>query len=496
MIHTLSHLLAGISDINSQADVRITGLCNDSRQIKAGDVFLAYPGERVDSRTLIAEVLQKAAAAVLYEPSDLKITLPTSANQPCIPIENLQEKQSQLASRFYQDPTAHMCVIGVTGTNGKTSCTQFIAQALLHHGENCAVVGTLGAGIWPDLHKTLHTTPDAIALLKQLDEFYHQDVSTVAMEVSSHGLVQHRVAAVKFDIAVFTQLTRDHLDYHGTMEAYAKAKEILFRHPGLRFAVVNIDDSFGKYLASMYATSLRVVTYSLKGEQLQGIQSIRVLSSTPLPTGYRLTISSPWGSGEFCLPLVGRFNISNALAVLGVLMCLEIPFEKALVYLSQLQAPAGRMQRFGGDGKPVVVVDYSHTPDALAEALQALRLQCQGRLICVFGCGGNRDVGKRSEMGTIAETHSDLVVITSDNPRTESPMAIIQGICEGLLRPRAALIIADRAQAIAKAVQSAKHDDIVLVAGKGHETHQWIGATAIPFDDRLHVQRQLALWGE
>lgn len=489
---SLKILLEPFIVIDKAFDVKIKGITNNSRLVKKGDLFIACKGDTFDARTCIEDVVQKGAVAVLYQQDDNE-TLTINVDVPTIGLQNLPQIQGDIAARFYGNPTHAMDVVGVTGTNGKTSCTRFIAEALEKHKRKCAVIGTMGSGFLPKLAASQHTTPDAVTLQKQLHQLKKARATCVAMEVSSHALSQHRVSGVAFDIAVLTQLSRDHLDYHGTMEAYADAKAQLFAWPTLRAAVINADDALGQRLIAACSDRAQTIAYSTSSEKLNIPNLIHARLITPTQTGFHVEVESPWGSGAFESNLLGRFNVSNCLAVLATLILLEVPLNQALKDISHLRTVPGRMELFGDRGTPKVVVDYSHTPDALEKALQALREHCSGELWCVFGCGGDRDPGKRPQMARIAEQYSDQVIVTNDNPRNESPDAIAQAICSGFTDPASATVLLDRLHAIAMAVKSAQNNDIVLVAGKGHEVGQIMKDRVIPFNDGEHVQQQLRL---
>ncbi len=476
-------------------DLLVSGLQSDSRKVESGDVFLAYPGLKTDGRQYIRDAVNRKAAAVLYDPIAWSNAGITQSEVPLIPLKNLQHQIGEIAMRFYDDPSKSMRVVGVTGTNGKTSCTQFMAQALQRQQIKCGVIGTLGYGFLPELQKSNYTTPDPILLQQAFLEMKQRGAKAVAMEVSSHALDQKRVQGVHFNIAVFTQLTQDHLDYHGDMQTYARAKKRLFEQPGLQYGVVNADDSLGRQILRERSNVLNMVVYSAQQERLlQYERMIWAKKITSLPKGFHVEVQTPWGDGEFETPFLGRFSVSNLLAVLSVLCLFEIPFSTALQDLSQLQIVKGRMDCHGGDNKPLVVIDYAHTPDALEKALMALREHVLGRLFVVFGCGGDRDRGKRPLMATIAESYADRVVFTNDNPRSEPPMQIIKDMMAGLKKPSSVKIELNREIAIQWAVQNALIGDIVLVAGKGHETTQIVGDTTLPFDDSQVVSNTLNDW--
>ncbi len=486
----LKPLLKGLAQ-EPIPDIAVTGVQDDSRKIIAGDLFLAYPGLRTDGRRYFHDAVEKKAAAIVCEAEHYQPTVQTTI--PIIPIAKLQHCIGEIAARFYGNPSEKMNIIGVTGTNGKTSCTQFIAQALQSQNIPCGVVGTLGYGFLPDLQKTDYTTPDPIQLQRAFADMHAQGAKAIAMEVSSHALDQHRVQGVHFTAAVLTQLSRDHLDYHKSMENYARAKELLFQQPGLRCGVVNADDALGRKIIHDYRDKLSLVAYSTT-ERSNDVPSVSAKKISSMPNGFRVEVSTPWGEGELTTTLLGRFNISNLLAVLSVLGLLNVPLSAALSELSQLTTVKGRMQCFGGADKPLVVVDYAHTPDALEKALTALREHCHGKLIGVIGCGGDRDKGKRPQMAAIAERFADHVILTNDNPRSEPPMNIIRDMQVGLKRVASVTVELDRDSAIQYAVQKAVIGDIVLIAGKGHETTQVVGDKITPFDDAIVVKRSLDKW--
>ncbi|HYH40427.1 MAG TPA: UDP-N-acetylmuramoyl-L-alanyl-D-glutamate--2,6-diaminopimelate ligase, partial [Burkholderiales bacterium] len=403
---------------------------------------------------------------------------------------------------------AKLWMAGVTGTNGKTSCSHWIAQSLTRLDTKCGVIGTLGSG-WPGkLEPLINTTPDAVWLQERLREFVKQKAQAVSMEVSSHGLHQDRLSGVELDVALFTNLTRDHLDYHGTMRSYRSAKARLFRLPGLKWAVLNFDDAFGAALAGeAHASGASVLGYgfertaptALRGRRTQRLvgRNLRVSAD-----GLAFDVATPWGDAKLKSPLIGRFNAANLLASLGVLLAADYPLDAAAAALSKVKAVPGRTERYGGGVKPLVVVDYAHTPDALENVLRALRdlmaaaegdgarrRNRSGKLVCVFGCGGDRDRGKRPLMGRIASRLADEVIVTSDNPRTEDPHQIITDILEGLTSPCA--IAPDRSQAIRAGIAGAHSGDVVLVAGKGHEEYQEIAGVRHPYSDAAVVREAL-----
>jgi UDP-N-acetylmuramoyl-L-alanyl-D-glutamate--2,6-diaminopimelate ligase len=423
--------------------------------------------------------VQRGASVVLAEtpaPVDLK-----DPGVPVLWIDGLHAFVGEIASRFFGRPSEAMRVVGITGTNGKTSTVQLLAQALEHLGHRAATIGTLGAGLHGQLREGERTTPDAIAVQKLFAEFRRDGASHVAMEVSSHALEQGRVAATAFEVAAFTNLTRDHLDYHGSMEAYGAAKAKLFVWPGLKAAAINIDDAFGRELASKLPASVRAWRLSSLGDEQADIVASDIITSAE---GVAFTLRAPWGEKQIRSRLLGRFNVANLLAVIGCLAALGEPFERIVSAIEALEPVNGRMNRIGGlHGLPLVVVDYAHTPDALEQALKALRAHCEARLICVFGCGGERDAGKRPQMGEIAERLADVAIVTDDNPRGEDGDAIVAQILGGMAQPQAATVLRDREAAIRAALNMARTGDVVLIAGKGHETYQESAGGKRAFDD-------------
>jgi UDP-N-acetylmuramoyl-L-alanyl-D-glutamate--2,6-diaminopimelate ligase len=466
---------------------------SDSRRVGAGVAFAAYPGSRLDGRTFIPDALSRGAAAVLWEPQGYHWNpAHVVAN---LPVAELQAKLGHVAACIYGRPSETLWTVGVTGTNGKTSCSHWIAHALDGAGRRAAVLGTLGNGLVGGmLEPAANTTSDAALLQETLADLRQRGAQAVVMEVSSIGLDQGRVNGTRFDVALFTNLTRDHLDYHGTMSAYGAAKARLFAMPGLATAVVNADDPFGQsLLETARAHGVRTLTYGAANAD------VAATSVVMTPAGMALEVATPWGPGEAHARVVGAFNVQNVLGTLGVLLASDVPLDAALAALAAVAPPAGRMERHGGDGKPLVVVDYAHTADALEKVLQALRpavAEGGGALVCVFGCGGGRDAGKRPEMGRIAGTLADRVVVTSDNPRNEDPAAIASAVAHGLRATgnRHWLIELDRAKAIREAVAGADVGDVVLVAGKGHEPYQEAGGMRSPFSDSQQATAALASW--
>jgi len=500
-----NHLIEHLHSLaNSTAKVSA-----DSRQIQSGDIFFAYPvghGNTFrDSREFIDAALENGAVAVVFDPAgpgEKYIDHPQ-----CIAVENLAEHVGELSAQWYDYPSKQLKMIGVTGTNGKTSITQWLAQALDESHHRTAVLGTLGTGFPGSLVQTGYTTPDAPKLQTQLNELLNAGAKQVAMEVSSHALHQGRVLGTHLNCAVFTNLTQDHLDYHGSMADYAEAKAKLFQLSGLEHAVINVDDAFGREMAMKLLANgdLKVWAFTLNQASLKGFEKFgdrlqriyakdRVLNGV----GYdSLFTCEGVGSNTLHIPLLGEFNLSNALAVWTVLLTQGLTCDEASKRVSQLRPVLGRMEliQVGKQQKSeglLVAVDYAHTPDALQKTLQALRpiaAQRNGKMWCVFGCGGDRDITKRSQMGAVAQQYADQIIITSDNPRSEDSQAIMEMIRGGIKQDTSNVqMIVDRAAAIMAAVRNAAPQDIVLVAGKGHETTQEIGGKKFDFSDQEHIR--------
>jgi len=469
----LSALLANVPTDVLHADVNIADLCLDSRFVKPGDLFFALPGTQLDGSHFIHEAINNGASAVLVEANQ---TLEfTQQSVPIIPIPQLKKITGDLAARFYGYPAKAMKIIGVTGTSGKTSCSHFIAAALMQLNVPCGIMGTLGNGMYGQVKSGTLTTPDVITVQKTFADFLRQGAKAVAMEVSSHSLDQGRVNGIEFDLGIFTNLSRDHLDYHETMEAYGAAKKRLFAQT--RAAIINQDDPFGKQLIAEFSGQQKVISYGLHAGDV-------VANNVQLNhSGVTATILTPWGSGRLHAALLGEFNVSNLLASISALCMLGHPLHEVLACVPKFQSVPGRMQVLGGKDKPLVVVDYAHKPDALEKVLIALRAHCSGKLFCLFGCGGDRDRGKRPMMAKIAEQYADQVIVTDDNPRHEDPAQIVTDIVQGFSDPAQIIIEHNRSKAIRDVIQCATTGDCVLVAGKGAETYQQIGDEKFPFND-------------
>lgn len=464
------------------------GVADDSRQVMPGDVFLAYPGDLADGRRYIDNAIERGAVAVVWQPGDGFAWNPalTVAN---LAVDALRPLAGPLAHAVYGHPSEGLSLIAITGTNGKTTISQFVARA---YAKPCAVIGTLGAGFPGALVETGFTTPEATTLMRYLADFREQRAAACALEASSIGIEEGRMNGARVDIAIFTNFTRDHLDYHGSMEAYAAAKAKLFAWPRLRTAIINLDDELGLKLVRE-TTAMRVLGYAIGEAKRDFPALVRAEELVETPFGQRFMLVLPNGRAVVDTALVGRYNVSNLLAVAAVLHDGGMQAGEVARRIAELTPPPGRMERIGGHGEPLVVVDYAHTPDALENALGALRSVADargGRLVVVFGCGGDRDKGKRPQMGGVAEQRADYALVTSDNPRSEAPQAIIDDVLSGMT---GADVEVDRAAAIRRAILAADQRDVILLAGKGHETYQEVAGVRTPFSDVEQAQAALAL---
>ncbi len=490
---SLNTLLQDLLKADSADDVLIRGITQNSHSVQPGDLFIALAGQQTHGMQYHQDARQRGAAALLAEPGGdwPEAKLRELAKHYAIPLliqPSLRELAARIAARFYDKPAQHLRLIGITGTNGKTSISHYLAQAL-NATHQTGVIGTLGNGALNDLQTTQHTTPDAISLQAELARQVTLGIQTVAMETSSHALDQGRVAALPFHTAVFSNLSRDHQDYHGDMAAYGAAKAKLFHMPGLRYAVINTDDPFGRQLSEQINAQITLVTC---GAQTNGAHHICPGQIEVRPSGLRIPFHSSWGDGLINSRLIGRFNAENLLLTLGVLLAWEMPLPQAIQALETIQPVAGRMSLLNHADQPNVLIDFAHTPDALQKALQSAREHATGQVICVFGCGGERDQGKRPLMGNIAETLADHIWLTDDNPRQEDAGQILEQILAGMRQPAKVQIERNRARAIQQAIHSAGPDDWILIAGKGHENIQQIGANKKPFSDLAQAQQALA----
>jgi UDP-N-acetylmuramoyl-L-alanyl-D-glutamate--2,6-diaminopimelate ligase len=492
----LGDLLAGIADVADYARCVVYGVAADSRDVTPGGLFLALAGLTTHGMQHLQQAIDGGALAVLAEPGgdwDRVRLARAAANSPVpvITVTSLGQQAGVIASRFFGQPSQAMRVIGVTGTNGKTSVAHFLANVLAQRVPT-GILGTLGNGLPGKLLPSSHTTPDAVGVQAELARQLSQGVKVAAMEVSSHALDQGRVSGIAFHTAVFTNLSRDHQDYHRSMHAYAEAKARLFRRGGLMLAVVNGDDQAGaQLLQELRRRTLTIAVGSRPDTHRQGDRFIAARRLVADDSGLTVTFESSWGDGEVRSPLLGRFNAENLLLTLGVLLGWEMPLATALESLQALPPVDGRMALYGGGEVPRVVVDYAHTPDALEKVLHSLREHVRGRLICVFGCGGERDSGKRPLMGEVAQRLADRVLITDDNPRREDGDTIVAQILDGMRQDRRVGVERDRARAIRDAIAAAGRDDLVLVAGKGHEDYQLVGDLRLNFSDREQVLKAL-----
>ena len=481
----LRELLPDVAGV--PAGLVVSGLVQDSREVGPGDAFIAIPGFGTHGLRFSSRALDAGAAAIVYEipaPEDLEV--PADA----IAVPGLRSRLGAMADRFHGSPSKAMVTVGVTGTNGKTSTVQLLAQAWTLRGLRAGSIGTLGAGLHGAVEPTGFTTPQVSQLHALLARLRDDGAQAVAMEVSSHALDQGRVDGVHFRVGVFTNLTRDHLDYHGDMASYGAAKARLLRWPGLEAAVVNLDDPYGLQLFESGHAG-RTIGISTRGHPAALLRAESV-ALDGAGIGFRLCT----GEAEHPVrsPLLGRFNVDNLLAVAGVLHALGEDAATIADTLSRLQPVPGRMTRLGGAGRPTVVVDYAHTPDALEQALASLRDHVRGRLVCVFGCGGERDRGKRAQMAAIAERLADAVVVTDDNPRSEDPAQIFSDIRAGFASADKVTFVAGRSAAIAQIIANADAEDVIVLAGKGHEDYQEINGERHDFSDLVEAEKALNAW--
>lgn len=472
----LELLAAELKGIEASA-MTVTGIALDSRKIKSGDLFLACNGNRFKGRDFISQAVAGGAKAVLLESERESAEVYFEGTVPVIPLQNLSARSGEIAAEFYGRPSAQIELFAVTGTNGKTTCSQIVAQLCRGIFGSCGVIGTLGSSLDGSVVEAINTTPDGVTLQALLAEWADGGVGHVAMEVSSHALHQGRISGLYFDTAILTNLSRDHLDYHGDMSSYAAAKASLFDVPGLKRAVLNIDDAFGRELLPDLIGRLDVYTYSMERPEADIFAETVDFALDSI----KARIRSPWGQFDIQSPLLGSFNLSNVLACIGALGAVGASVEDISANILRLEPVAGRMELLPDTGDFQVVVDYAHTPDALEQVLSSLRFHCDNRLLCVFGCGGDRDAGKRAEMGAVASRLADVTVVTSDNPRSEKPEDIIEQIVAGC--DSTALVEVDRAKAIHLALDLAEPGDTVLIAGKGHEQYQLIDGLRLPFSD-------------
>ncbi len=491
---SLTSLLVGmLADPSVLENIQISAISLDSRRVEAGGLFLSLSVDSSQRLSYLEHAISLGATVVLYEQhhdlTSSEIALLAKQNIAAYAIKDLAEKAGEIAARFYGHPSMALTIIAVTGTNGKTSVSQFIAQSLELLELPCGIIGTLGVGRLNSLSNTGMTTPDPVTLQGILAGFCQQNINYAVIEASSHALDQGRLNNVMIDVAVLTNLTRDHLDYHKTMANYAAAKARLFNFPSVKTAIINSADSFGQTLITTLSAMAGITVCSYNSQDVDA--NLYVKNSQTTQQGLQFDVGSDFGSAAIKSTLLGHFNIDNLLATMGSLLAIGISFDKVSHAIEHCHSVDGRMQSYGE--QPQLVVDFAHTPDALTQALQSLRvhLPAEGQLWCVFGCGGDRDMGKRAEMGGSAEHYADKVVLTDDNPRSEDPALIISNILSGITTPENIYIEHDRKLAIAYAISHAKPDDIVLVAGKGHEQYQEILGVKHPFSDADVVMESL-----
>lgn len=464
----------------------------DSRKIGENDLFIALIGHQQDGRQYIDNAIRAGAKAVISETKSAveNLQIVWQGEVPVISVFRLAEKLSALAGHFYANPSFQHRLVGVTGTNGKTTIANLLAQWTTLLGEKSAVMGTIGNGLYGHIEATENTTGSAVDIQHNLAEFVRQGATFTAMEVSSHGLVQGRVENLHFAAAIFSNLSRDHLDYHHTMQEYAAAKQRLFTELDVAHYIINVDDEIGQQWLQRCPDAVAV---SMINRDIQAVHWLKAVAIRYDEQGVEIEIESSWGRATLASRLIGAFNVSNLLLVSATLLKLGYPLSRLEKTVGQLNGVCGRMELFTNTKQPTAIVDYAHTPDALEKALAAARLHCKGKLWCVFGCGGDRDRGKRPLMAQVAEALADYLVITDDNPRTEQPESIIQDILTGISQSEKITVLHNREQALRYAIQSADKDDVILVAGKGHEDYQIIGTQKQHFSDREIIANLLAL---
>ncbi len=494
---TLKELLGEHSLTAFVPDLEVQGMTLDSRDVESGFVFIALQGQFDHGLAYAETAIRRGAIAVICDAECdqycQQILSRLMSNTICIQVFDLQNKLGEMASRFYEYPSAELFITGVTGTDGKTSVSHFIAQAL-NSNQAAGVIGTLGNGPVNSLSNSTHTTPDVISVHRMLADFKQQGITNVSIEVSSHGLDQKRSANVDFDVVVLTNFTRDHLDYHGDIESYKQAKKQLFIENSEKTFVLNIDDEFGVELYTEFKNNKHIWLYGLSREKACQAEHFAYADDICNEiNGLSFMLHSNKGQSRVHLRLLGEFNVYNVLACFCVLLENGINFNVAIKYIENLHTVPGRMELIKSEQKPSVVIDYAHTPEALSQALINVRKHTEGKVVCVFGCGGDRDTGKRPLMGKVAESLSDLIYITNDNPRTESPEQILDDITQGLTHHAQMIIEMDREKAIQQAINLATVNDLVLIAGKGHEQYQIIGKNKITFSDKAIAMNALEL---
>lgn len=495
---TLSQLLKKVCDSEFLPEIEVKGLTLDSRQVEPGYVFVALEGHFEHGLAYAEAAISRGAIAVLcdaqYDQYCQQILAKISTRTVCVAVKHLPLKLSQIANVFYDYPSEKLFVSGVTGTDGKTTVSHFISQAMQNPESPAALIGTLGNGLINKLDKSAQTTPDMLTLQCMLAQYVDAGASSVSMEVSSHGLDQNRVDGVSFDVAILTNLSRDHLDYHGDLESYKQAKKKLFTNSATKVLVLNIDDALGQELFQQLAGHKPIWLYGMDGDRVRKSESY--VYAAQLEThrdGMKFMLHSSQGSAEISTGLIGDFNVYNMLACFCTLLQSGLNFNIAVKRIEKLTTVPGRMEIIAQPNKPVVVIDYAHTPEALSQVLKNIRKHTDGKVICVFGCGGDRDAGKRPIMAQVAEQNADLVILTSDNPRNEDPALIIDEVQQGISDQLKLIVETDRARAIQQAINMASADDLVLLAGKGHEDYQIIGNKKLPFSDRQQALKSLEI---
>jgi len=489
-IKSLKHILIGLSEVVSTTEV--TGIAIDSRKVEPGNLFLAYRGTNHNGLEYIDNAINAGAAVVVVD--EAEVFNSESISKEIFKVPELRKNAGLIISRFYGNPSKNIKITGVTGTNGKTTISYLLAYAMHELKRNSAIIGTLGNGLFGQIEASKTTTPDPVKL-HSLFSLWENQVDFVAMEVSSHALDQGRTEGTEFNTAVFTNLSRDHLDYHKTFDDYISAKFSLFKKTGLENAVINIGDPYGVKLIEKLSKDLNVFAYSAKKSNLEFYrrEKISFICCEQVEVesfaAKIIRVQSPWGNVIIRVNLLGEFNIDNVLAAFTVLCISGVSIEEAATVLSSFTGLPGRMEVFSSAEKPLIIVDYAHTPDALEKALTSLKSYCKGKLFCVFGCGGGRDVGKRAKMGSVAELLSDRIILTNDNPRDESPDQIFENILEGIQNKSKVIVKEDRSDALISTFLEAKKDDVILLAGKGHEITQQLGSIIVPFSDRELAKR-------
>ena len=490
----ISTLLAPWVQIPTQHDAEITTLTLDSRTVAPGSAFVALQGQKADGSKYKQDAIARGARLVLQAATASNEAVFIDQGVLHVSLRDLTSHLPALAERFHEVISQGITLLGVTGTNGKTSCTHFLADIYQQAGVSCGIIGTLGAGFYGQLQAGTHTTPDILTLYSDINRLQKQGANKIALEVSSHSIDQKRIAGLPFETGIFTNLTQDHLDYHGTMEQYAAVKYQFLQSALTKNRVINVQDPYGRVWAKKLLVDHHpVMVFGMEEDVRQFAKESAVYASEIrlLPHGIQAMVHSPKGAGLLSIPLLGEFNLSNALAVIATLLLEGWDLHELLPYFNKLSSVPGRMQVMGGGDKPVVVIDYAHTPDALEKALLSLKRHAANRIICVFGCGGDRDRSKRAQMGRIASQLADHVILTNDNPRSEEPLAIIHEIAAGIEESEALTVVPDRSKAIQNSIQYARSGDVVLIAGKGAERFQYIGDQAIPFQDEEEVRHRL-----